>query len=562
MKHHSPSNHFKTPAAMLLNGTVRHWMIATMLLLAHAVSAQEIADSVYWIYFTDKSDNGYSLNQPGDFLSERSIHRRGWQGLGVDVTDEPVTRAYVDTLRAMGVEVRHTSRWLNGVAMGHTSRELFEQVLERPFTDTVPWKPAIDEIHFPPLPVGQRFEPPLLSPVAYDYGVATEQVQQVKTDVLHRAGYTGAGVRIAVLDAGFKNVDSLPSFEPMIREGRLLGTRNFVNDSDVYRLVSGHGMSVLSIIGAHWEGEMMGTAPHASYFLCTTENIHQETRIEEIAWIEAAEYMDSLGYDLFNTSLGYSDFDGTGYDYSYRDMDGQTTFISRAASMLADKGIVSCHSAGNSGDNLWYRITAPADASNILTVGAVDSTGIITDFSSRGPSWDGRVKPEVVAMGRATGIQHGSGGVARGSGTSYSSPVIAGSAASLWQAYPDMPARELIYRIRDSGDRLDNPDATYGYGLPRFSRAYWQISKIREREAHQLLEFYPNPAQSNIQIRIPVAEAGVFKLTIYDMSGREAGVQQVTLPGEVILPGGLHPGIYIMEVVSGSTVFRNQIIIE
>ncbi len=199
-----------------------------------------------------------------------------------------------------------------------------------------------------------------------------------------------------------------------------------------------------------------------------------------MAWMEAAEYMDSLGFDVFNTSLGYSDFDGTEYDYTYRDMDGQSTFISRAASMLASKGIILCNSAGNEGRDPWYRITAPSDAKDIICVGAVDSTGIIASFSSRGPSFDGRVKPELVAMGRSTGVQYVNGGLARGSGTSFSAPVMTGSVASLWQAYPEMPAREMIQMIRNTGDRFDNPDATYGYGIPNMARAFDIISSTHD----------------------------------------------------------------------------------
>jgi subtilisin family serine protease len=365
-----------------------------------------------------------------------------------------------------------------------------------------------------------------------------------------------------VLDAGFRNVDSLPSYESMIAEGRLLGTRNFVNDSSVFRLVNTHGMYVLSIIGAKWDGYMMGTAPQANFFLCSTENVHSETRIEELAWVEAAEYMDSLGFDVFNTSLGYSDFDGTEYDYTYRDIDGKSTFISRAASMLADRGIILCNSAGNEGNDPWYRITAPSDAPDILCVGAVDSLGRIASFSSRGPSFDGRVKPEVVAMGRATGIQYINGGLARGSGTSFSSPVMAGAVASLWQAYPDMPARELMQIIRNSGDRFDNPDATYGYGIPDFSSAYWTINNTRLVNTPGVMKIYPNPASDFIKIVIPGSARDICLLNIYDMNGRLFSREQAYLPGEYALPGQLTPGLYILEIVSSGKVYKNRLMIQ
>ena len=205
--------------------------MAITLFIASVVSAQPIGEGVYWLYFTDKTDNGYQVDQPGNFLSQRSVNRRAWQGLAVNQTDEPVTRAYLDEIKGMGVEIRHVSKWLNGFAMVNATRQLYEQVLEKPFTDTIPWEPESDEVYYPPFPGGERFDPPLADPPDFDYGVATEQILQVDTHVLHQKGYTGRGVWIAVLDCGFRNVDSLPSFESMISEERLLGTRNFVNDS-------------------------------------------------------------------------------------------------------------------------------------------------------------------------------------------------------------------------------------------------------------------------------------------------------------------------------------------
>jgi len=537
-------------------------LITGMLLWISVASAQQIADSVYWVYFTDKNGNGYQIDQPEEFLSERSVNRRAWQGLGTDHRDLPVTAAYLEELKGMGVEIRHVSKWLNGIAMIHVDTQLFEQVLARPFTDTVAWEPETDDLYFPPLPSGRRFEPPLTTSPEYDYGVATEQITMLRMDMLHDLGYTGEGVWIAVLDAGFKNVDSLPSFEPMIREGRLLGTRNFVNDIPLFRKSSTHGMYVLSIMGAEWDGFMVGTAPHASYILCMTENPVQETRIEEIAWIEAAEYIDSLGCDVINTSLGYSEFDGDDYDYTYYDMDGRSTFISRAASLTASRGIISSNSAGNSGNDSWFYVTAPADADNILTVGAVDSTNEIASFSSRGPTFDVRIKPDVVGMGDDTGIQSIWGGLARGSGTSFSSPLIAGSVASLWQAYPQVPAKEMIRWVQQSGDRNKNPDATYGFGLPDFLRAYWSVTDLPVRFVPGRMEVYPNPARDRIMIKLPEDQMGNYTLRFHDLSGRVIHSRQVSIPGEISIPEYLLSGMYILEIYTDRGIYHTRLIIE
>jgi len=389
-------------------------LLIFMMLLSLGVHSQEIAPGVYWIYFSDKDENSYQTDQPDQFLSERSVNRRAMQGLAVDRLDLPVSFAYLEEIKEMGVEIKHVSRWLNGIAMINMDDTTFQNVLQKPFTDTVPWVPETDDFFFPQKNGQARFKPPLESDPAFDYGVAREQLEQVRTNGLHELGYTGSGVWIGVLDAGFYNVDSLPSFIPLIDENRILGTRNYVDETFIYRLSSSHGMSVLSIMAGEWDGFMVGTAPHASYLLCTTENSDQETRIEEIAWIEAAEYADSLGVDVLNTSLGYSDFDGEAYDYTYHDMDGRSSYISKAASLTASRGMILCNSAGNSGNDAWFYITAPADATNILCVGAVDSTNLLASFSSRGPSFDGRTKPDITAMGRASGIQHRDGGLARG----------------------------------------------------------------------------------------------------------------------------------------------------
>jgi subtilisin family serine protease len=537
-------------------------LMGGLLFLVSLLSAQEIADSVFWVYFTDKAGTEYQISQPEEFLSERSVSRRAWQGLGIDRWDLPVNPGYVQEIKEMGVEVKHVSRWLNGIAIINADSDQYEQVLQKSFTTIEAWEPETDDIYFPPHPTGSRFEPPLNTPPGYQYGVAIEQVTMMKVDYLHELGYTGKGVLIAVLDGGFRNVDSLPSFEHMFSEGRLLGTRNFVDSGNVFRSASAHGMYVLSTMVGEWDGYLVGTAPHASYLLCMTENTAQETRIEEIAWVEAAEYADSLGYDVINTSLGYSDMDGDDYDYTYSDMDGRTTYISRGASLTASRGMILSNSAGNEGNDPWYYITAPSDAADILCVGAVDSTNEIGSFSSRGPSFDARVKPDVTAMGVMSGVQSLSGGLARGSGTSFASPILAGSVASLWQAYPELSAREMIYLVRQNSDNRKNPDSTHGYGLPDFLGTYWKINDVPVRFVPGKLEIYPNPARDLIMVKIPEGGADQQTLRFYDMSGRMIHVVEAFIPGEVALPSALTRGIYILEINTTEGIYRSHLIKE
>jgi len=263
---------------------------------------------------------------------------------------------------------------------------------------------------------------------------------------------------------------------------------------------------------------------------------------------------------VINTSLGYSDFDGEIYDYTYSDMDGKGSYISKAASLTASRGMILCNSAGNEGNDPWLYITAPADATDILAVGAVDSTNLIASFSSRGPSYDARIKPDITAMGRRTAIQYRSGDVGRGNGTSYASPVMAGSVASLWQAFPELPALELIYKIRQSSHRNMAADVNYGFGTPNMLFAYHTITRVPEGMAPGRMEIWPNPASERIMIRIPEAESGLHLVRLYDMNGRVVSSNQMELPGEMTLPESLKLGIYIIEVRTTGNIYRSRLL--
>jgi hypothetical protein len=243
-------------------------------------------------------------------------------------------------------------------------------------------------------------------------------------------------------------------------------------------------------------------------------------------------------------------------------MDGQTTFISRAASLAASRGMIACNSAGNEGNDPWYYITAPADATDILTVGAVNSERMIAHFSSRGPSFDARIKPDVVAQGVESGLQSLGGGLALGDGTSFSSPILAGSVASLWQAYPDMSAVEMIHRVRQSGDRMLNPNATYGFGVPNMAKAYWSITHVPAGMKPGRLEIFPNPAKDRLRVRLPGEENGWQELRIFDMSGRMLLTQHADLSSEIFLPYSLGHGIYILEIKTDLGIYRGRFIKE
>jgi subtilisin family serine protease len=325
----------------------------------------------------------------------------------------------------------------------------------------------------------------------YDYGLSEWQTAVHQGDVLHGLGYTGKDVTIAIIDAGFYHVDRLPAFEKMRSDGRILGTRDFVNRSSNLYDGHTHGMVVLSIIGGYLPGELVGTAPDASFWLLRSEDTGSEYPIEEDNWVCAAEFADSAGADIINTSLGYSTFDDTVSNHSYADMDGNTTRISRAADMASARGIVVVVSAGNQGATPWHYISAPADADSVLAVAAMNADGVIASFSSRGPSSDGRVKPDVTAVGQGTWMADPAAGIRQGNGTSLSAPVITGLAACLRQALPAASAATLVQSVRESSDRYARPDSAFGYGIPDMALAlYLAGSRAEVAEAPMV---FPNP---------------------------------------------------------------------
>ena len=285
---------------------------------------------------------------------------------------------------------------------------------------------------------------------------------------MHAAGFDGKGMHVAVIDAGFYNADEIKFFRKM----DLLGTRDFVNpNSDIYA-ENAHGLMVLSCMAANSPKVFVGTAPKASYWLLRSEDNDSEQPIEEDYWAAAIEFADSVGVDVVNTSLGYYEFDKGFPAYRYRDLDGHYSLMSHSASMAADKGIVVVCSAGNSGDDPWKKVTPPGDSENVLTVGAVNKNLVNARFSSIGNSADGRIKPDVMAVGVSSVVTGTDGSVSKGNGTSFASPIMCGVVTCFWQACPWLTAKEVIEAVRQVGDRVDYPDNIYGYGVPNLWKAY------------------------------------------------------------------------------------------
>ncbi|EGF56109.1 S8 family peptidase [Bacteroides fluxus] len=443
------------------------FLLALTLFAAGAHAQQDTLK--YRISLKDKAATVYSLDHPEAFLSEKAIARRQKQHLPIDSTDLPVCRKYVDEIRRQGVHIVVTGKWENFVTVSCNDSTLIDRIAALPFvrtTEKVWMAPPADK---PSMSTGRDslVNNPAVHPDSI-YGLAVSQIQLSKGDKLHDAGFKGQGMTIAVIDAGFHNADKITA----MRNIRVLGTKDFVNpQSDIYA-ESSHGMMVLSCIGMNQPDIMTGTAPEASFWLLRSEDEYSEHLVEQDYWVAAVEFADSVGVDVLNTSLGYYTFDDKSKDYKYRELDGHHALMSRQASRIADKGMVLVCSAGNSGMGSWKKITPPGDAENVITVGAIDKKSVLAPFSSIGNTADNRIKPDVVAVGLGADVIGTSGNQSKANGTSFSSPIMCGMVTCLWQACPDLTAKEIIRIVRQAGDRSGFPDNIYGYGVPDMWKAY------------------------------------------------------------------------------------------
>lgn len=441
--------------------------LSAFLLLAAGASARQ--DTLkYRISLKDKAATAYSLKHPEAFLSEKAIIRRQKQNLPIDSTDLPVCGKYVDEIRRQGVNIVVTGKWENFVTVSCNDSTLIDRIAALPFvrtTEKVWTAPPANKMYKPKR--HRLADTPSVHPDSI-YGPAIRQIQLSNGDKLHQAGFKGHGMTIAVIDAGFHNADQMKA----MRNIRILGVKDFVSSAADIFAESDHGMKALSCIGMNRPNVMTGTAPEASFWLLRSEDEASEHLVEQDYWAAAVEFADSVGVDVLNTSLGYYAFDDRSKNYQYRDLDGRQSLMSRQASRIADKGMVLVCSAGNSGAGSWKKITSPADADNVITVGAIDKSGVLAPFSSVGNTADNRIKPDVVAVGLKADVMGADGCQTTANGTSFSSPIMCGMVACLWQACPGLTAKELIQVVRQAGNRADFPDNIYGYGVPDMWKAY------------------------------------------------------------------------------------------
>lgn len=462
--------------------TISRKLILTSLIFYTSLSVNAQKISKFWVSFKDKQASPYCLCRPEEFLSFRALERRHKGGIPLDESDLPVNPAYLEGLKQAGAIVHNHSKWLNAAAVmadSVTARKL--EYL--PFVQEVTYLgPHLKYRNPPNRPEKKRA--PVKNPAIQGrdipyWGYASQQNQMLGIPLLHMAGHRGKDIWIAVLDGGFTNVDTIPMFDSIALQGRLFQGWDFVErDASVYESAQ-HGTSVLSVMASNLPYYFVGAAPDATYFLLKTEDTGGEFPVEEANWVAAAEWADSTGVDIINASLGYTVFNDRNLGHFKGELDGKSSIGARGARYAAAKGMIVCNSAGNEGDGEWRTIGVPADAFDIIAVGAVDAFGARATFSSMGPTADLRIKPDLVAPGDQI-VVAGNVGISLGlsSGTSLASPMLAGAIAALWSAFPEKSGSEILDAVYASADQRNRPDNERGYGLPEMTEAWIKLGQL------------------------------------------------------------------------------------
>lgn len=507
------------------------------------------------VFFQDKENIAAALENPISILTQKAIDRKLLHNTAIDARDVPVNEAYITAIKDIsGITVFAKSKWMNCVYVRADLQSL-EALEGLDFVSHVEF--ANKSLNLAPI-IGGPIEDKFLienqtNSIVYDYGAATNQVEMIAANFLHQQDFTGTGVDIAVLDSGFPGVLTNPAFETILDQGRLLGTYNFITREESADTSSSHGSKTFSDIGGYLENEFVGTAPGASFYLYVTEDVTQENPVEEAWWVEALERSDSLGVSLVNTSLGYQDYDNPAYTHSYEDLDGFTTIAARGANHAFDKGMLLLTSAGNDGQSFGF-VATPADAPGCLSIGAVDQDGIYAGFSSFGPNSSGLRKPDVMAQGVSAAVVDQNGAVDFNSGTSFSSPIMAGAIASLWQSRPEATNAQIMQIVRASAHLFDNPTDFMGYGIPNFETAYNALQILGAQTDFLEIQFamYPNPARDIVSFNIPSAIEKA-QVSVFTISGQKVFSSEITPNQNTIDISGVASGIYIAKVKSGNT---------
>jgi len=540
--------------------------LVILLFLTPALHAQPY--NKYIIQFTDKNNSPYSLSNPSAFLSAKAIARRGKYNIPVDSTDMPVNPGYIQAVLAKGnVSLLIQSRWLNDILVYTTDASVIDSINTLPFVKASKVignligrvRGAVRDKFFYELTQGQSPASPYgVTGDTLNYASSYAQIHIHNGEFLHNKGYTGQGMTIAVLDAGFYHYTTLAAFDSILLNNQVLGVKDFVDYDNSVIEDDTHGMECLSTIAANIPGVMVGTAPKANFWLLRSEHAATEYPIEEHNWVAAAEYADSAGADMITSSLGYYQFDDPMFDHTYADFYQNSTMVTRGAEYAAKKGIIVTNSAGNEGNNAWKYIIFPADGDSVCSVGAVDTAGNIAGFSSYG--YPGKVKPNIASVGFGTTVFSPAGLPVLGYGTSFSNPNINGLIACLWQAFPQFNNMTILDAVYKSADRYNNPDDRYGYGIPNMKKAYLILKKRQNDSLYgDWLFAAPNPFADTIHVKLTGQVDGPVTLTLKDDNGNVVAVIKLTTQQQEIYDtvftglGALLGGNFLMTYSDSAT---------
>lgn len=544
--------------------------ISFLFILLFALEAN--AQDRYAVYFKFKPQTILSLDKPIEFLTQQAIDRRNREGISADSLDLPVSEKYLTEVTSISDYILYSSKWLNATVLVAENQDV-KNIKALPYVDRV----ELIGLGYTPSPTA-RVNPRIFASYILQTCSPSEASQRSLTihensydfqnmllgiDQMHEDGFTGKGVTVAVFDAGFPGVDKISAFSHLQSGNKIIGVKDVVRpwNKDVYS-ENQHGTNVLSLIASNEPDFMVAGAYDANFILVRTEEVATEYRIEEYNWTRAAEYADSLGTDIISSSLGYYDFDDPSMNYSLADLDGETTIISKGATIAASKGILVVNSAGNSGPE-EKTIFAPSDAKGILAIGSVGKSLEVSNFSSRGPTADGRIKPDLAALGDGTALIRSDGKVGFANGTSFSAPQIAALAAGLWEAKPEWTKDELITRLLESATQFDDPDNLLGFGIPNFRKAlFGDILGVDSNEDIPW-KVYPNPLLDD-ELNIYFGTELESELTLIDLTGKVIEHTHLTRPNYNvpyrIQLEGLKPGLYLIQLQQGSLIKQSKLI--
>ncbi len=530
----------------------------------------------YIIYLKDKAGTAYEISKPEEFLSYRAIDRRINQNIPVTEEDLPVSEVYLNNLRKQNISLFFTTKWMNAVLAEFDDSKLNE-IESLPFVTKVTYAAPGPRLSLSTIDemiskistqsiINSSWVTVAEQQVSIESAVTDFQNKIMSVDVMHEKGFRGEKMLIGIFDSGFSNVNTSSYFSHLFSDKKIAGSRDFVRNSDNVFQYDTHGTKALSCISAYKNGEYEGTAYDAGLVLCVTEDVSTEYRIEEYNWLFAAEYADSIGVDVINSSVGYSYFDDETMDYTYENLNGKTAIITLAARIAASKGMIVVSSQGNEGNNFWKYLNAPADADSILSIGAVTHDMERAVFSSFGPTSDGRIKPDLAALGVSVRVVSNDA-VIGSSGTSFSSPLVAGLVAGLWEAFPQLTNMEVMEYLKITASHASAPDTLTGYGIPDFLKAYNKI-KWNEGEIDSKFIVFPNPANHSREIYIyseTYLLEGPSDIRFYDLKGNllsraKVELHKGSMPVEVDI-SFLVPGTYILTFESGDVLKKTKLVV-